>query len=345
MWTTCASARRANGVARRAVGGENASHRRAGAMRDVIVRASSDAEDAPVCVVTGANTGLGYETAKAATKRGARVVLASRDLTRCENARTRLLAATPTATVDVIRCDLGSFESVRTFAETFHAKYQRLDVLVCNSGVMALPNRETTVDGNETQMQVNHLGHFLLTSLLLQKMVETPGDDKRIVNVSSVAHNLGTFDFHNINSEGPFGLGYPFLGWATYGRTKMANILFTYELNRRLRARGIEDVSVNAVHPGVVETELNRSLSLDFYPQMKKMGRLITPEQGARGQIALAFDDKYKGVSGIYVSEMSDAGRPGQHEVILSNEFSYNEEAQARLWKDSVRLTKATWAV
>lgn len=310
---------------------------------DVIARARSDDADAPVCVVTGANAGLGYETVKAAVAGGRRVVLASRDAARCENARTRLLARAPAAAVDVIPLDLGNFESVRTFAETFKGRYERLDVLVCNSGVMALPNRETTADGNERQMQVNHLGHFLLTSLLLEKMLETPGDDKRIVNVSSVAHNIGTFDFHNINSEGPF--GYPFLGWPTYGRTKLANIMFTYELHRRLRASGIEGVSVNAVHPGVVETELNRNLSLDFYPQMKKMGRLISPEQGARGQIALAFDDKYKGVSGVYVSEMSDAGRPGQHEVIRSNEFSYDEEAQARLWKDSVRLTKATWRV
>ena len=218
-----------------------------------------------------------------------------------------------------------------------------MDALVNNSGVMAPPSRSETKDGNELQMQVNHLGHFLLTSLLLDTMVNTPSDDKRIVNLSSIAHNFGTLDFHNVNSEGVF--GYPFLGWATYGRTKMANIMFTFELDRRLKAKGVTNVAVNAVHPGVVDTELNRSLSLDFYPQLKAAGKLITPEQGARGQIALAMDEKYRGVSGVYVSELSDDGKPGVHEPKRANERAYDAEAWARLWKDSVKLTGAVWSV
>ncbi|CEF96884.1 Short-chain dehydrogenase/reductase SDR [Ostreococcus tauri] len=300
-----------------------------------------------VAIVTGANAGLGRETARALVKKGYAVVLATRDVERGERAAAEVRAAAAGAgaggTAEAMRADLADFESIRRFARAFEAKYERLDALVCNAGVMALPNRETTVDGNETQMQVNHLGHFLLTSLLLPTMLKTPSNDKRIVNVSSVAHNFGTLDFHNINSEGFF--GYPFLGWATYGRTKMANVLFTFELHRRLRASGIDDVCVNAVHPGVVDTELNRNLSLDFYPQLKRMGQLITPEQGARGQIALALDEKYLGVSGKYVSEMSNDGRPGVHEVMRSNGFSYDTEAWARLWKDSVRLTDAEWTI
>jgi NAD(P)-dependent dehydrogenase (short-subunit alcohol dehydrogenase family) len=296
-----------------------------------------------VVVITGANTGLGYETAKAAAKAGRRVVAAVRDEARGERAKTRVLAAVPEAKVDVMLVDLADFESVRAFARAFEAKYDRLDALVNNSGVMAPPSRSETKDGNELQMQVNHLGHFLLTSLLLDTMVNTPSDDKRIVNLSSIAHNFGTLDFHNVNSEGVF--GYPFLGWATYGRTKMANIMFTFELDRRLKAKGVTNVAVNAVHPGVVDTELNRSLSLDFYPQLKAAGKLITPEQGARGQIALAMDEKYRGVSGVYVSELSDDGKPGVHEPKRANERAYDAEAWARLWKDSVKLTGAVWSV
>jgi retinol dehydrogenase-12 len=325
------SRRRANGRAPRADAAEDAS-----------ASASATSE---VMIVTGANTGLGYETALAFAKRGGgRLVMAVRDAARGERAKTRVLAAVPTAEVEVMLLDLADFSSVRKFASEFKTKYERLDALVNNSGVMALPSRETTKDGNETQMQVNHLGHFLLTSLLLDVMKKTPSSKfKRIVNVSSIAHNFGTLDFHNINSEGLF--GYPFLGWATYGRTKMANVLFTYELARRLKASGNSDITVNAVHPGVVDTELNRSLTLDFYPQLKRMGSLITPIQGARGQIELAMGEKYEGVSGVYVAEQSNAGKPGVHEEMRSNDFSYNEEAWARLWKDSVRLTGADWNI
>ena len=331
MMMTSHSQYKANGRART----------RANATQDASASATSE-----VMIVTGANTGLGYETALAFAKsrRGGRLVLGVRDKARGERAKTRVLAAVPTAEVDVMVVDLADFSGVRKFASEFKEKYERLDALVNNSGVMALPSRETTKDGNETQMQVNHLGHFLLTSLLLDVMKKTPSSKcKRIVNVSSIAHNFGTLDFHNINSEGLF--GYPFLGWATYGRTKMANVLFTYELARRLKASGNSDITVNAVHPGVVDTELNRSLTLDFYPQLKRMGSLITPIQGARGQIELAMGEKYEGVSGVYVSEQSNAGKPGVHEEMRSNDFSYDEEAWARLWKDSVRLTGADWNI
>lgn len=312
-----------------------------------VARVASWNESAPVVVVTGANAGLGVETAEAAVRDGNVLVMAVRDVSRGERAREEILRKSPNARVEVMACDLADFASVRGFARAFAARHERLDVLVCNAGVMALPEREVTVDGHEKQMQVNHSGHFLLTSLLLETMMRTKRDDgtkKRVVNVSSVAHNFGAWNFHDIDSEEGF-WGYPLLGWVTYGRTKMANILFTFELDRRLKAAGVLDVSVNAVHPGVVDTELNRSLTLDFYPQMKRMGRLITPEQGARGQIALAFDPKYENVSGAYVAERSDAGKPGVHEITKANDFAYNREAWARLWKDTVKITGAEWTV
>jgi NAD(P)-dependent dehydrogenase (short-subunit alcohol dehydrogenase family) len=325
--------------------GRRATTTRRRSRASTVARASTGST--PVVVVTGANTGLGLETAKAAVRDGNVVVMAVRDVSRGERARTQILETYPDARVEVEACDLADFASVRAFARGFAERHARLDVLVNNSGVMALPERTVTVDGHEKQMQVNHSGHFLLTSLLLETMMRTKRDDgakKRVVNLSSVAHNLGAWNFHDFDSEE--GLwGYPLLGWVTYGRTKMANILFTFELDRRLKAAGVDDVSVNAVHPGVVDTELNRSLTLDFYPQMKRMGRLITPEQGARGQIALAFDPKYEDVSGAYVAEQSDAGKPGVHEIAKANEFAYNREAWARLWKDTVKITGAEWTV
>ena len=304
------------------------------------------ASSMPVVVITGANTGLGFESAKEIAKAGGRrVVLAVRSVERGETAKTRILAAVPGASVDVMAIDLADFASVRAFADAFKAKYDRLDVLMNNSGVMALPQRETTVDGYEKQMQTNHFGHFLLVSLLLDVMVKTESADKRIVNLSSIAHNFGTFDFHNWNSEG-FPFGYAGLGWLPYGRTKMANMMFTYELDRRLKKAGITDVCTNAVHPGVVDTELNRSLgAFDFYPQLKKAGQLITSEQGARGQIAAAIAPEFTGVSGKYIAEQSPNGKPGVHIEQRSNDFSYDTEAWARLWKDSVQVTKAEWTI
>lgn len=308
-------------------------------------RAEASTSGTPVCVITGANTGLGFESAKAIAKAGDRiVVLAVRSRERGENAKTRIEAAAPNAKVDVMVIDLADFSSVRAFAREFVKKYDRLDVLMNNSGVMALPNRETTIDGVEKQMQTNHFGHFLLVSLLLETMKNTKSEDKRIVNLSSIAHNFGTFDFHNFNSEG-FPFGYAGFGWATYGRTKMANMMFTYELDRRLKNANI-NICTTSVHPGVVDTELNRSLgALDFYPQLKKAGQLITSEQGARGQIAAAIGPEFAGVSGIYIAEQSPNGKPGVHAVQRSNDFSYDAEAWARLWKDSVAVTGAVWDI
>ena len=194
------------------------------------------------------------------------------------------------------------------------------------------------------------------------------------------AHEFGHPDFDNHNSTGMF--GYSLQGWLTYGKTKLSNLYFTYELHRRMRLAGIDDVDVNAVHPvslflaifgnfwqflamvcmgnwndgvfcaqGIVDTELPRSLSLNFYPLLRSTGGLITPAQGARGQIDACIGDEWEGISGKYVAEQSGpggsevgpGGKKGVFKVTESSKYSYDAEAAARLWKVSKALTGASW--
>ena len=255
---------------------------------------------------------------------------------------------------DVLELDLADLRSVDAFATAFAAKHGRCDVLMNNAGVMALPERALSLDGIEMQMATNHMGHFYLTCAMMPSILAAPGRP-RVVNLSSVAHEWGHVDFENVNSEGF--LGYPASGWLTYGRTKLANLYFTYELHRRLRLapgaseRGTDRVDVNAVHPGIVDTDLPRSLLLNFYPALKRSGGLITPEQGVRGQIAAAIDDAFYDVSGKYIAEQSGprgsggAGVKGAFEVSESSKYSYDAEAAARFWKVSKAMTGAAWEV
>ncbi|WAP55888.1 oxidoreductase [Streptomyces sp. S465] len=196
-------------------------------------------------VVTGANSGLGYITARELARRGAQVVLACRSESRGAEAAERIRAQAPGANVRVAPLDLADLASVRAFAAEH--KGDRLDLLINNAGVMALPYRRTA-DGFETQFGVNHLGHFALTGLLLPKLLEA-GPGARVVTVSSFMHMLGTVDPRDPNME----RGYR--RWTAYARSKSANLLFTHELARRLRAAGARLVAA-AAHPGYASTNL-----------------------------------------------------------------------------------------
>ncbi|MGW2785177.1 oxidoreductase [Streptomyces populi] len=198
-----------------------------------------------VAVVTGANGGLGLVTARELARHGARVVLACRGETRGRAAADRIAAEVPTAEVEFARLDLGDLASVREFADSF--PYGRLDLLVNNAGVMALPYG-TTADGFETQFGVNHLGHFALTGLLFPVIAKTPG--ARIVTVSSMLHALADLDPDDLGGERG-----TYRKWIAYGRSKTANLLFTHELARRLAAAG-SDVVAAAAHPGYASTDL-----------------------------------------------------------------------------------------
>ena len=223
-----------------------------------------------VVIVTGANSGIGFETAKALAAKGARVVLACRNLAKANTAAELIRQEIKTAKLDVMALDLADLESVRAFAAAFNSKYARLDLLINNAGVMIPPLTKTKQD-TEVQFGANHLGHFALTGLLLDKIKATP--NARVVNVSSSAHRMGKIDFANLNAE----KGYA--AWAAYGQSKLANLLFTLELNKRLKAAQVNAIAT-AAHPGWTATGLQKGAFIKFISgivaQKAAMGALPT---------------------------------------------------------------------
>jgi NAD(P)-dependent dehydrogenase (short-subunit alcohol dehydrogenase family) len=199
-----------------------------------------------VIIVTGANSGVGYESALALARKGARVVMACRSLDKAERARQDILKAVPGGAVDVLQLDLGSLKSVRVFADTFNTRHERLDVLMNNAGIMALPYGRT-VDGFESQFGTNHLGHFALTGLLLPRLLATP--QSRVVTVSSGVYMWGHINFDDLQSEQRYGRQ------SAYSQSKLANILFAQELQRKLEAARADTISV-VTHPGYAVTNL-----------------------------------------------------------------------------------------
>jgi NAD(P)-dependent dehydrogenase (short-subunit alcohol dehydrogenase family) len=195
-----------------------------------------------VIVITGANSGLGFECAKTFAEKGATVVMTARNLQKGEAARAEILQTWSEATVDLMPLDVGDLRSVRAFAAAFQEQYDRLDILLNNAGVMAIP-RQLTPDGFEMQLGVNHLGHFALTGLLLDVITQTPR--ARIHNVSSSANYTGEINFDDLMGEENYSR------WAAYGQSKLANIFFTFELQKRLTAAGF-DTMANTSHPGIV---------------------------------------------------------------------------------------------
>ena len=204
-----------------------------------------------VAVVTGANSGIGFETARALALRGARVVLACRSLDRARTAQARILAERPNAITQVLELDLADLDSVASFADAFNRDYDRLDLLVNNAGVMALPERRETEQGFEMQLGVNVVGHFALTGRLLPALLSTPGS--RVVTVSSLAHRRGRIAFEDLQSERNYS------PWEAYAQSKLGDLVFALELQRRLEAAGADTMSV-ASHPGWTQTELGEDM-------------------------------------------------------------------------------------
>ncbi len=197
-------------------------------------------------IVTGGNGGIGLEAARMLAAKGARIVVGCRNAEKAKGAVDAIGNAVPGAEVEVLSLDLASLASVRAFAAAYRAKHARLDLLVNNAGVMAIPRRDTA-DGFEMQLGTNHLGHFALTGLLLDLVLATPG--ARIVNVSSSAHRAGKLNFDDLQSRRSYAR------WGAYGQSKLANLLFTFELARRLEQRQLTQICV-ACHPGWAATDL-----------------------------------------------------------------------------------------
>lgn len=281
-----------------------------------------------VCVITGANSGIGKETAKGLARLGAHVVMVCRDPERGREAQAEIQAVAQKAqpshadVTDLYIADLGVQEEVFHLGETLRANYDRLDVLVNNAGVL-LGAREETPDDIETTFAVNHLAPFLLTHLVLPLLKEAAGrvGEARVVTVSSEAHRGTSMDFDDLNAEDSYGMV------QAYGQSKLANILFTHELARRLHDTG---VTANCVHPGVVATNMWRGSDW-----LSRLARLFTwlyksPEEGAESVLYVAASREVESMSGHYFKET---------ESVNPSPEAFDEKAAARLWRLSLEMT------
>ncbi|MFI6932930.1 oxidoreductase [Streptomyces sp. NPDC050287] len=288
-----------------------------------------------VAVVTGANSGIGYVTARELTRRGARVVLACRSETRGTEAAGRLAAEVPDAKAEVVRLDLGDLACVRRFADGF--SYDRLDLLVNNAGVMALPYG-TTADGFETQFGVNHLGHFALTGLLLPTILGTPG--ARVVTVSSMAHVMANIDINDLNSDRHY------RRWIAYARSKTANLLFTHELSRRLAAHG-SDVVAAAAHPGYAATNLQTAGPLmagrKTSERLMRLGNRYAAQSADTGALPTLYAATAPDVPPDSFTGPSFAMLRGAPGPSWRAPWTFDDRAGERLWAASEELTGVTY--
>jgi NAD(P)-dependent dehydrogenase (short-subunit alcohol dehydrogenase family) len=277
-----------------------------------------------VAIVTGSNSGIGFETAHHLVRKGALVILAVRNIEAGTAAVERIKSEIPNAQCEAMHLDLSSLASVRSFAHAFRQQHQKLDLLINNAGVMVPPYTKTK-DGFELQLGVNHLGHFALTGLLLDLILKTP--NSRIVTVSSMAHRYGEITFDDLNRESDY------KPMPTYGQSKLANLLFTYELQRKLDGKETNTIAV-AAHPGWTATELQRHSGLiDFLNRFFAQ----TPREGAWPTLYAATAEdvsgsEYFGPDGFY--EMR-----GHPKKVTSNDKSHDAAVADRLWKVSEELT------
>jgi NAD(P)-dependent dehydrogenase (short-subunit alcohol dehydrogenase family) len=285
-------------------------------------------------VVTGGNSGIGYEAALVFAARQAHVVLACRDLEKARGAVAGILAGHPTASVEPMQLDLASLESVRRFASDFASRHRRLDVLCNNAGVMAIPYRKTA-DGFEMQLGTNHLGHFALTGLLLERLLATP--HARVVNVSSTAHKMGRMRFDDLQSERSY------RKWNAYAQSKLANLLFTYELQRRLERAAAGVISV-ACHPGYAATNLQavgpQMAGSPLMGSVMSLGNRLLSQSAAMGALPTLYAATSSDVRGAdYIGPDGFFENTGHPRKTTSSARSHDREAATRLWITSEQLT------
>ena len=288
-----------------------------------------------VAVITGANTGLGYETALALADHGAHVVLAVRNLDKGKDAAARITAQSPHADVALQELDLTSLASVRAAAEQLRSAHDRIDLLINNAGVMYTP-KSNTKDGFELQFGTNHLGHFAFTGLLLDRLLPVAGS--RIVTVSSVGHRiLADIHFDDLQWERRYNRV------AAYGQAKLANLLFTYELQRRLAPHGTTIAA--AAHPGMSDTELMRNMPAPLIVAFERVAPLVAqnPALGALPTLRAATDPAVLG--GQYYGPDGLGQARGYPKLVASSAKSHDVDRQRRLWTVSEELTGVTYPV
>jgi retinol dehydrogenase-12 len=274
------------------------------------------------CLVTGGTAGIGFVTARELVRGGASVTIVGRDLARGEAAVAAIRTATGSDAIDFVAADLSDQSQLRPFAQAFRERQPKLDVLVNNAGGM-FGHRQLSAEGIEMTFALNHLNYFLLTHLLLPSLAAAA--PSRIVNVASEAHRGATLDFDDLQGEMRYDR------WLAYKRSKLANLMFTYELSRRLAERG---VTVNALHPGFVATDI--AVRYAFVPGLLWwLGKFaaVSPEKGAATSIYLASAPEVAQISGRYFVEC----RPAR-----SSAASQDQEAAQRLWDVSANLTNVT---
>lgn len=281
-------------------------------------------------LITGANSGIGFQAARELARHGAQVLLGSRDATKGEVARNRIIGEVPQAQVSIVPLDMASLASVRSFASEFVSSGARLDLLVNNAGVMALPKREQTPDGFERQFATNHLGHFALTGLLMPSLLAAPAP--RVVTVASLAHRNGKMEWNNLQSEKSY------TPWDAYQMSKLANILFARELDRRAREANSKLISV-AVHPGISVTNI-AAVGSDFKSRFMQMfGRFFfqNDEKGALPTLYAATAPEVQG--GQYIGPDGFGEMGGYPKVVQPRPQALDDQAGRRLWTVSEELT------
>ncbi|NKQ36641.1 MAG: SDR family oxidoreductase [Chloroflexi bacterium] len=287
-----------------------------------------------VIVVTGANSGLGYETSLALARKGAHVVLACRNMEKGETAVTQICRQLPDASLELMPLDLADLASIRRFAGEFQANHDRLDVLINNAGIMAIPYRQTA-DGFETQFGVNHLGHFALTGRLIGLLRQT--DNSRVVTVSSNMHRRGKIDFANLNGEQDYSK------WGAYGASKLANLLFAYELQRRLAAAGSKTISA-AAHPGYAATDLQAKTGSRLQTMVMRFSNAVFAQSAAMGALPTLYAATMPDVQGGDYYGPGGMGEMRGHPVkAQSNGISHDGETAVKLWQVSEELTGVTY--
>jgi NAD(P)-dependent dehydrogenase (short-subunit alcohol dehydrogenase family) len=283
-----------------------------------------------IAVVTGANSGLGLVTARELAKHGAHVVLACRNLDKGRAALADTASVSLNAEPELEELDLASLDSVRAFAERFGASHDGLDLLVNNAGVMA-PPRKRTADGFELQFGTNHLGHFALTGLLLDALEGR--DDARVVTLSSNAHKFGRISFDNLNGDRRY------FRWNAYGQSKLANLLFALELDRRLRAQGSTVKSV-AAHPGYAATNLQSAAAPLVDRLVMKVTDAIVAQSGEMGALPVLYAATEPGLEGgTYVGPGGHGEHRGHPKIVQPNRAAKDAKTARRLWEVSEQMT------
>jgi NAD(P)-dependent dehydrogenase (short-subunit alcohol dehydrogenase family) len=288
-----------------------------------------------VAVITGANSGTGFETAKALANRGATVILGCRDAMKADEAARRIQMTHRGSRVEVQTLDLGSLKSVRQAAAAILERHDRLDLLINNAGVMVPPFGRTE-DGFETQIGTNHFGPYVFTGLLLERLRATPGS--RIVTMSSGAHRMGRIHFEDLHFERSY------RAWAAYSQSKLANLLFTYELQRRLSAAGSGTLAV-AAHPGWARTELQRHAGWISWLRALGVEALLSQDAlgGALPLLRAATDPAAQG--GDYFGPTGFQEMKGAPVQVQSTPRSHDSDLQQRLWRCSELSTGFAYAV